>query len=143
MKLRIGLAGVSKQVFTLDRAIDVTHRALRQQLDLASSDPFDIVDTRLEPVQVNLQPITDYMEQARQHRPELLQLQAGLEARKARLQAARSAYYPAFFLAGGIKGATAPNRDDQKSPFAKDEFNFFNAGMALGSIRNEYLLPTL
>lgn len=132
LKLRIGLAGVSKRVFTLERAINVTQHALRQQLDLASSEPFDIADTRLEPVQLNLQPVASYMEQAVRHRPELTQLQAGLEARKARLQAAQSAYYPSFFLAGGIKGAIAPNRKNQKSPFAKDEFNFFSAGMALG-----------
>jgi outer membrane protein TolC len=132
LKLRIGLAGVTKQVFTLERAIAVTHHALQQQLGLPSSVSFDIHDTRLEPVELNLQPVTAYQEQAAQHRPELTRLEAGLAARRARLQASRSAYYPSLFLAGGIKGAIAPNRDDQKSPFAKDDFNFFNAGLALG-----------
>ena len=73
-----------------------------------------------------------YLEEAEQHRPELAQIEAGLAARRARLEAARSAYYPSLFLAGGVEGAIAPNRDNQKSPFAKDEFNFFNGGMALG-----------
>jgi outer membrane protein len=132
LKLRIGLAGVTKEVFTLERAIAVTHHALQQQLGLSFSESFDITDTRLEPVQLNLQPVATYIEQAAQHRPELARLQAGLEARQARLQAAQSAYYPSFFLAGGIRGAIAPNRENQKSPFAKDEFNYFSAGMALG-----------
>lgn len=132
LRLRIGLAGVTKEVFTLERAIQVTRAALKRQLGLSSDTPFDIADTRLEPVELHLQPLTVYQEQIAQHRPEMAQLEAGLEAQKARLHAARSAYYPSLFLAGGVKGAIAPNRDDQESPFANDEFNFFNGGMALG-----------
>jgi outer membrane protein TolC len=132
LKLRIGLAGVTKEVFSLERAIAVTRAALKRQLHLPPAAPFDIADTRLDPVELRLQPLATYLEQVSQYRPELVQLETGLEARKARLQAARSAYYPSLFLAGGVKGAIAPNRDDQKSPFAKDDFNFFNGGMALG-----------
>jgi outer membrane protein TolC len=65
-------------------------------------------------------------------RPELVQLEAGLAARQARLEAARGAYYPSIFLAGGFEYSVAPNRDDQESPFARD-FNFFRGpGIALG-----------
>ena len=132
LRLRIGLAGVSKEVFTLERAVAVTHAALRRQLGLSADTPFDLADTRLEPVELQLQPLSVYQEQMGQHRPEMAQIEAGLEAQKARLRAARSAYYPSLFLAGGVKGAITPNRADQKSPFAQDEFNFFNAGIALG-----------
>lgn len=132
LRLRIGLAGVTKEVFTLERAIEVTRAALQRQLGLSLNAPFDIADSALEPVEIRLQPLSVYQERIDQQRPEMAQLEAGLEAQMARLQAARSAYYPSFFLAGGVKGGVAPNRDTQESPFANDEFNFFNGGMALG-----------
>jgi outer membrane protein TolC len=132
LRLRIGLAGVTKELFTLERAMKVARAALRRQLGLPADAPFDIADTRLEPIELHLQPFAFYQEQIAQRRPDIAQLEAGVKAQKARLRAARSAYYPSFFLAGGVSGAIAPNRDDQKSPFAKDEFNFFHGGMALG-----------
>ncbi len=132
LKLRIGLAGVSKELITLDRATAVTLDALKRELGLQPEAPFDIADTRLQPVRVRLQALDVYLQQAAQYRPELRQIEAGLAAQKARLQAARSAYYPTFFLAGGIRGAVAPNREDQKSPFVKDDFNFLDIGGALG-----------
>lgn len=132
LRLRIGLAGVTKELFTLHRAIEVTRAALKRQLGLPANEPFDIDESRLEPVELHLQPLTVYQEQIGQQRPEFLQLEAGLEAQRARLQAAQSAYYPSFFLAGGVQGAIAPNRDKQESPFANDDFNFLRGGMALG-----------
>ena len=132
LRLRIGLAGITKELFTLNRAIEVTRAALKRQLGLSANEPFDIDESLLEPVELRLQALAVYQEQIGQHRPEFLQLDAGLEAQRARLQAARSAYYPSLFLAGGVQGAIAPNRDDQKSPFANDDFNFFRGGMALG-----------
>jgi outer membrane protein TolC len=83
-------------------------------------------------VTLNLQPLGNYLEQAGPKRPELAQLEAGLAARQARLEAARGDYYPSLFLAGGFEYSVAPNRDDQDSPFATD-FNFFRGpGIALG-----------
>jgi outer membrane protein TolC len=132
LKLRIGLAGVTKETYTLERAIAVTKEALLYQLGLSLKADFDIAETGLEPVMLQLQPLDVYLEQAEKNRPELAQLEAGLMARQARLQAARSAYYPALFLAGTVRYSVAPNRDDQDNPFVRDDFNFFQAGMALG-----------
>lgn len=132
LKLRIGLAGVTNEVLTLERAIAVTREALKQQLVLPLEMPFDIADTRLKPVELNLQPLATYLQQAGQHRPEIAQLEAGLEARKARLQAARSAYYPSVFLASGFKYKVAPNREDTDNPYLQSFNSFSGPGIALG-----------
>jgi outer membrane protein TolC len=132
LKLRLGLAGVTKETFTLERAVAVTREALMRQLGLPLGGDFDIADTSLEPVEVELRPLDAYLAQAGQNRPELAQLEAGLAARQARLEATRSTYYPSVFLAGGLRYAVAPNRDDQDNPFVKDEFNYFDGGLALG-----------
>ena len=132
LKLRIGLASVTRQVYTLERAIAVTRAALMRQLGIPSADDFEIAETQLEPVTVQLQPLAHYLEQAGLQRPDMAQLDAGLAARQARVDAARSAYYPSVFLAGGVRYSRAPTRDSQESPFARDDFNYFAGGAALG-----------
>lgn len=131
LRLRIGLAGVTKEIFSLERAAAVALAALKRQLGLPADTDFDIADTSLQPVEPQLQSLPAYLEQAGQSRPEIAQIAAGLEAKRARLEAARSGYYPSFFLAGGLKYTLAPNRENQESPFAVD-FNSVHPGGALG-----------
>ena len=132
LKLRIGLASVAREVYTLARAITMTRAALMRQLGIPFADDFDIADTELELVTVQLQPLVYYLEQAGLQRPDIALLEAGLAARQARVDAARSAYYPSVFLAGGVRYARAPTRESQESPFAKDDFNYFAGGAVLG-----------
>ncbi len=132
LRLRIGVAGIQKEQFTLERAIAITLSALKRHLGIAAQDTFRLASTKLQTAKLELEPLDVYLSQARQHRPEIAQLEAGLAARQARLEAARSEYYPAIFLASGFEYSVAPNRDDQDSPFAND-FNFFSGpGIALG-----------
>lgn len=132
LRLRIGVAGVNKEQLTLERAIAVTRSALKRHLRIAVQTPFKLASTKLNTVKVMLKPLDFYLNQVSQHRPEIAQLEAGLAARQARLEATRSQYYPAIFLASGFEYSVAPNRDDQDSPFAND-FNFFSGpGIALG-----------
>lgn len=133
LKLRIGLSGVNREVFSLERAIVTARLALLRQLGLPLDADVDIADTRLEPVTLHLRPLAQYLEHAGVHRPEIVQVEAAVAARQSRLEAARSAYFPSFFLSGGIRHAEAPNRDDQDNPFVRDDFNYFNAGMVVGA----------
>jgi outer membrane protein TolC len=132
LRLRIGQSSIAKERYTLERAIAVARAALKRHLGLPADASFELAETRLQPVTLNLQPLSNYLEQMGPERPELAQLEAGLAARQARLEAARGEYYPSLFLAGGFEYSVAPNRDDQDSPFATD-FNFFRGpGIALG-----------
>jgi outer membrane protein len=74
LKLRIGLASVTREVYTLERAIEVTRSALLRQVGIPTMADTDIADTRLEPVTVQLQPLGRYLEQAGIHRADIAQL---------------------------------------------------------------------
>jgi len=67
LKLRIGLSSVTREVYTLERAIAVTRGALMRQLGIPLEDDFDIAETRLEPVTLQLQPLGRYPSSG--HRP--------------------------------------------------------------------------
>jgi outer membrane protein TolC len=132
LRLRIGIASIQQEQATIEQAIAITGSALKRQLRIPFQTSFQLASTQLNTVNVKLQSLEHYLSQVDQYRPELAQIEAGLAARQARLEAARSQYYPAIFLAGGFEYSVAPNRDDQDSPFAND-YNFFKGpGVALG-----------
>ena len=111
------------------RALSVS--ALQMLTGLSESDPIALAQGPLQPVEVEILPIEAYTERAR-NRPDLQQLQAGIRVRAALVAAARSDYFPQIFLGGQFKYSYAPNRDDQTSPFARDDFNFLHGGAVIG-----------
>ncbi|MCE2434602.1 MAG: TolC family protein [Candidatus Latescibacteria bacterium] len=60
------------------------------------------------------------------------QLQAVVQVRESLMQVAKGEQYPQIFIAGQFKYGYAPNRDDQLSPFARDDFNILQAGAVIG-----------
>ncbi|NWG75236.1 MAG: TolC family protein, partial [Rubrivivax sp.] len=63
---------------------------------------------------------------------DLKRLKAAVSAEEARFLAERAKYFPSFLVVGGLRYGTAPGREDQDSPFAKDDFNYDSFGGALG-----------
>ncbi|MBI5507469.1 MAG: TolC family protein [Deltaproteobacteria bacterium] len=70
--------------------------------------------------------------------PELRAVDAGVRALTLKREAVQKTYWPDLFLAARARYGVAPGRDQQASPFAKDDFNFLDAGVALG-LRYEWL----
>jgi outer membrane protein TolC len=65
-------------------------------------------------------------------RPEMLQLRAGGEAMTGLVRSARAGLFPQFFAGALLRYSYAPNRTDQKNPFVRDDFNYFQGGLAVG-----------
>ncbi len=132
-------------LFRLDRFVyDVEENAnkvaksrllLRSLLRKAAGLPVDstlqLADDALVPVAVEVRSLAHYVDQVVE-RHDLKQLRAGIKAKDAQVKAVRSEFYPQFFIGGQFKHSYAPNRDDQTSPFAKDDFNFLQAGAIVG-----------
>ena len=121
---------VEEQAHAAQKGRALAISGLRLLLGLTETDSLVLAD-RLRPVKVEILPPETYREQS-QHRSDLAQLRAGIDARGALTRVAHSEYYPQVFLGAQFKYAYAPNRDDQDSPFAKDDFNFKQAGFIVG-----------
>jgi|APSaa5957512622_1039677.scaffolds.fasta_scaffold19674_2 outer membrane protein len=131
-KLELALLELDHRSQELDDALRLAHGALAYQVGLPQDEHITLEEDVLRPTSVVLPPVEQLYSRALRQRPEWRQLQAGLAARHAQERAARSAYYPQIFVAGGIRYAIAPGRTDQHNPFVKDEFNLFNGGLFLG-----------
>ncbi len=122
---------VDQGLHRVEKELAMARSALTKMLDL-KTDNLDLAEEVLEQEKVEIGRMEDYIAQAWKDRPEMRRLTAGVEARLAQVRLARSDYYPQLFVAGQAKFAYAPNRDDQHSPFAKDDFNFSRIGAVFG-----------
>ena len=131
-KLKLAVLELEGQEREIADQLELARAALLWKTGLPANRPITLRAKALEPVQVAVPPLDTLLGQALRNRPDWHQLQAGIAAKKALVDAAQSEYLPRIFLAGGIRYAVAPNRTDQHNPFAKDDFNYFNGGVFLG-----------
>ena len=118
---------ITEQEF-LRRVVEVTERlstartALSRQIMLPGTSRLEVEDETLEPLPFELDSLYTYFEQAFAFRPEMQQVEAGIAARNALVDVARSDYFPKLFV--GVRGGLrlAPGRFRQPTPFVGDPF---------------------
>lgn len=113
------------------KSLGLASSALRILMGLSSSDSLVLADGSLKPVDVQIRPLEHYLSLV-EGRPDLGQIREGLRVRSAQVRAVRTDLFPQVFLAGRFKYGFAPNRDRQRNPFLKDEFNVTELGAVLG-----------
>lgn len=132
LKLKVGLAVVTKNLYKSERQERIAKEALREIMGLEDRVDFDIAEKKLEPAVFTLQSLEHYLEMAGENNPNIRRLRAAVKAEEARYLAERTKYYPTLLALGGVRHAVAPGRDNQDNPFLNDDFNFFDAGISLG-----------
>ena len=121
---------VTEKVNAARKIKSLTESAMRLLLGLNGADSLALAEP-LAPVDAEIGSLESYLSRSN-NRPEIQQLQAALQVRESLSQVAKSEQYPQIFIAGQFKYGYAPNRDDQKSPFAQDGFNILQAGAVVG-----------
>jgi len=121
---------VVEKVNAANKAKALANSAMRLLLGLGESDSL-LIAGGITPIDVEIGSLESYVAQA-ENRAEMHQLNAALDARASLVRVAKGDQYPQLFLAGQFKYAYAPNRDDQKSPFANDPLNLIQVGAVVG-----------
>jgi outer membrane protein len=111
----------------------LAYLALKQAIGFPAEKDFDLDVKELPKDTRALGDQRDYIEQALRQRPELEQIDNGLEARKSLVEAAKADMYPSIFLAGVASLAGAPNREHMDVSYIGDDFNHANGGVVLGA----------
>lgn len=107
--------------------------ALKARLGLADDVDLEIADNRLAMATTEIPALDASITRAKIKRPEFKQLEEGLKARKALVDAAKANYYPDIFLAGVLSWAYADDRERIKNPYIEDRFKHSYGGVALGA----------
>ncbi|GMR12941.1 MAG: TolC family protein [Gemmatimonadota bacterium] len=131
-KFRIFQYEVASQSREVEAGRAKARAGLRAVLRIPKNVPFRVEAEALEPVDVTLDSLATYVAAALTARPEVKQLQAGINARRSLVRAAEKASWPTLFVAGQIKFNAAPGRFDPRNPFVRNPTNFFRPGIVLG-----------
>ncbi len=132
-KLRTFQGELEKNLNLADRGIAVAKEALRTWTGLDQSTDVEVADEKLTPDLRQIPPVEIFIQEAREKRPEFVQLHEGIRAKKALLEAERARYWPTVFF--GIQGsvAYAPNRDRiLNNAFVEDPLRHAFVGPVLG-----------
>jgi len=120
------------------RVIEVTEKqrlarmALARQLLLPEGTVVLAESGVLEPVTLILDSLWTYFELAQKNRPELAQATAGIAAREALVNVARSHYYPKVFFGGSTEAIFLAGRYRQPSPYVSDPYRGRSLQIGLG-----------
>ena len=132
LKLRIGLAVIKGNLYTIQRQVRTAKAALREIMRIDDRIDFNIADEKLKPIEFNLEPLERNLALAEENNPDIGQLKAALAAEQARYWSEKSKFYPTLLALGGVQHGVAPGRENQDNPFLNDDFNFLNAGASFG-----------
>jgi outer membrane protein, multidrug efflux system len=102
---------------------------------------FDIPDEPLKPPTTMLAPLERYLTAARNLRPEVNQARAGVAARQAQVDLARSKLFPDVGVILGTDYTRAPGATPQTQVWSFDPFNHFYYSVGFGARWSLDLLP--
>lgn len=107
--------------------------AMRRQLIVPEGVVVEARESVLEPLPFTLDSLDTYFALAFDNRPELKQALAGLQAREALVDVARSDFYPKLFFGMSAGLSLAEGRFRQPSPYVGDDFKgrSFQAGFGI------------
>ena len=131
-KLRAFSGDLDKHLSEANKGVELSREALATYLGLTRDQRLELDRDSLEPEVRQVAGMDAQVSDALRLRPEMAQVRAGLDARRALVDVERSDYYPQFFAAivGAFSGAT--NRSFIENPFINDTFSQRGAGIIAG-----------
>lgn len=127
-KLQTGKVRIEMEVVRAKKIEKMAIAALRFYTGKHDLEPPDVP---IEPEQIDVGSLDQYLISAQQNRPELKMLSSAIKVGKANVKLKKASMLPNFVLAGQYTYAYANKVEDQKTPFANDPFNKNSGGVAL------------
>jgi outer membrane protein TolC len=111
---------------------NIAMEGLKLLTGLQSSETLELEDSRLRPVALPDKTRQEWIEIALENRAEFKQVDAGLAARRALVEAKKASKKPVVYAGVGGSASYAPGRDTLDNPYIFDEFNHAVVSPLLG-----------
>jgi len=131
LRLKIVRAEVADKEIDARAIVQNMEEALRVLASLDSTDPVRLTESKLVAPGQGVPDVERCLLLAREHRPEMHALSAGVRASKAAHGLALAKWYPNIALIGRQIVARAPGIEDQASAFVYDPYNHIGGGGGL------------
>jgi outer membrane protein TolC len=111
----------------------MAYLALKRTVGYPADKDFKLDRTELPAASQSMESQESYIQQALDHRPEFVEIQRGLEARRSLMLASEADLYPSVFVAAFGDFAAAPGRQELDISYFPDDFNHQDFGGVLGA----------
>ena len=128
MRVDLFQAETDRRMIDVNNNIEFLISTLKVLMGLPRDAKIDIVDQRLVMDKTMIGPIENYIQIAKDKRPEISQLQNMVDAREYAMKSIRAGYLPTLGLAGFYRFGWAPDRPNIQNPFLQDDFNMNSGG---------------
>ncbi|MCB0326542.1 MAG: TolC family protein [Bdellovibrionales bacterium] len=137
MRIDLFIAETERRMVEAINNIDFTKMVLKVLMASPREEDFEIESKEMVArSMLPLQSVEEYLELAHEHRPEIAQIEAGVEARKYLMLEKRSQFFPTLGIGGFYNFGLAPGRQEVNNPFLVDQFHINSGGGALGLEQN-------
>ena len=119
-----------QRVVEAEESRHTARMALARMMFLPEQQTVSPISVLLDPLSFELQALEHYLVAALNSRPEMAGSVAGMNARSAQVDIAKSQLYPKLFVAASGKWSYAAGRERQPNPFVSDPF--LSRGLQVG-----------
>jgi outer membrane protein len=130
--LQAGLGIVDRYLAEASGLERIAMEGLRLLTGVDAGDALELEDSRLQPVDLPERTLEEWTQLAFDNRAEFKQVEAGLAARRALVEAKRAGEKPIVFAGVAGSAAYAPGREKLDNPFIYDPFNHVAASPMVG-----------
>lgn len=130
--LQSGMAVVRRYHSKAESVEAIALAGLKMLTGLARDADLELADSRIRPVDLPLEALDELQQMALERRPEMNQLEAGLQARRSLVAAHRAGKLPNVYAGIAGMAAYAPKRDKLENPYVYDPFNDYGATPLVG-----------
>ncbi|MDX1812114.1 MAG: TolC family protein, partial [Gammaproteobacteria bacterium] len=134
MRLRFAETELDKYMLIAKDGTEISLAGLKYLMGRATDFELQLADTKLSNLNMEAPAATDKLVQtAKANRPELQQVEKGLQAATALRKSEASSNKPVIFVAGNLQANWTPTRDHATNPYQYDPYNSLNGGVAVGA----------
>ena len=130
--LQAGLGLVDRYLAEASGLERIAMAGLRLLTGVAEDEELEVEDSRLQPVELPERSLDQWISMALENRAEFKQVEAGLEARRALVEAKRASEKPIVYAGVAGSAAYTPGRAKLDNPFLYDPFNHVAASPLIG-----------
>ena len=130
--LQAGIGLVDRFLAEAEGVEAVAMEGLKLLTGVGRDVQLELEDSRLRPVELPAQSLDEWIETALQNRAEFKQVEAGLSARRALVEAKKASKKPIVYAGVGGSVSWSPDRDRLENPHIHDPFNHAAASPVIG-----------
>lgn len=131
MRIEVFQAETQRRKIEILHNVDFLKMTIKILMGLPRHFDIDIADKKIRMDDISVEPVEEFLKQAKDHRPEMKQLEYLVKAKDSLRLEKKSQLFPSVGLGAEYRYGFAPGREKIRNPFLVNNFNMYSIGAAV------------